>query len=61
MSGAIEVTEDASSHIEELIADMLGGGHKDNQVLLGVLQSGEDVIQVQLKVTRDPADFMDEC
>lgn len=60
MSGAIEVAERAPEVILELLADMFDGDYANNEVLLGVLKSGNDIIQVQLKITRAPTEFMDE-
>lgn len=59
MSGAREVAEKAVDNIEELVADMLAGNYADNEVSLGVLLNGKEEIQVQLKVTRTPSDFID--
>lgn len=62
MSGAIEVAEGAPRQVLELIADMLSDdSYQDNEVSLGtvVLQNGEE-IQIQLKVTREKADFLDD-
>jgi len=61
MSEAIKVAAEAPQYIESLLTEMLEGDHPDNEVLLGTLLSGKDTIQVQLKITRNPADFMDEC
>lgn len=60
MSGAIEVAEMAPKVILELLTDMFAGDYPNNEVLLGVLKSGNDRIQVQLKITREPTEFMDE-
>ena len=38
---------------------MFAGDYADNEVSLGVLVSGKEEIQVQLKVTRSPSDFID--
>jgi len=60
MSGAIEVAQRAEEEIEELLADMFEGKHEDNEISLGFLtcMNGE-VVQVQLKVTNNPGDFLD--
>ncbi|PMN08332.1 hypothetical protein BCT39_14410 [Vibrio lentus] len=61
MSEALKMAAEASDYIETLIIEMLQGDHPDNEVLLGTLLSGDESIQVQLKITRNPADFLDEC
>lgn len=61
MSEALKVAAEASDYIETLLVEMIEGDHQDNEILLGILLSGDESIQVQLKVTRNPADFMDEC
>jgi hypothetical protein len=59
MSGAMEIAELAVDNINTLIAEMLDGDHPDNEVSLGrVLLEGKE-IQIQLKVTRVHADFLD--
>jgi hypothetical protein len=60
MSGAIQVAEKAREHVEQLITDMLEGDHQDNQVSLGLLICGDEYIQVQLKITRNTCDFLDD-
>jgi len=60
MSEAIKMAAQAPSYIETLLVEMLEGNYPDNEVLLGTLLSGKDSIQVQLKITRNPDDFMDE-
>ncbi|MBS3796701.1 hypothetical protein [Pseudoalteromonas sp. BDTF-M6] len=59
MSGAKEVAALAVDNIEPLLTDMFDGDYADNEVSLGELQSGNEVIQVQLKITRIPRDFVD--
>ncbi|MDH5880396.1 hypothetical protein L8S15_14970 [Vibrio sp. S/42/10] len=61
MSEALKVAAEAPDYIETLLVEMLQGDHPDNEVLLGTLLSGNESIQVQLKITRNPVDFMDEC
>ncbi|PMN30011.1 hypothetical protein BCT35_20655 [Vibrio lentus] len=61
MSEALRIAAEAPDYIETLIIEMLQGDHPDNEVLLGTLLSGDESIQVQLKITRNPADFLDEC
>ena len=60
MSGAIEVAKRAEVEIEELLADMFAGKYEDNEVSLGFLTCmNGDVVQVQLKVTSNPGDFLE--
>ena len=61
MSEALKVAAEAPDYIETLLVEMLEGDHPDNEVLLGALLSGDSTIQVQLKITRNPKDFLDEC
>ncbi|MEZ8296508.1 hypothetical protein AB6D11_22065 [Vibrio splendidus] len=61
MSEAQKVAAEAPDYIETLLIEMLEGDHPDNEVLLGALLSGDSTIQVQLKITRNPKDFLDEC
>ncbi|MFA0690599.1 hypothetical protein [Vibrio splendidus] len=61
MSEAKAVAAEAKGYIEQLLTEMFEGNYPDNEVLLGTLLSGNDRIQVQLKITRKPEDFMDEC
>ncbi|MEZ8657732.1 hypothetical protein AB6D68_01320 [Vibrio cyclitrophicus] len=61
MSEAMKVAGEAPDYIETLLVEMLEGDHSDNEVLLGTLLSGDESIQVQLKITRKPTDFMDDC
>jgi len=60
LSAAREIAEEAPTHIESLIADMLEGDHQDNVVLLGTVFDGQKEIQIQLLVTQNPRDFMDD-
>ena len=60
MSGAIEAASRAKDEIEELLTDMFAGKYEDNEISLGFLSCmNGDVVQVQLKVTRNPGDFLD--
>ena len=59
MSGAKEIAAQAVDNIEPLIRDMLAGNYNNNDVSLGVLLDGKTEIQVQLKVTRDPTEFIE--
>jgi len=60
MSEAQKIAAEAPDYIETLLVEMLEGRHPDNEVLLGTLLCGDESIQVQLKITRNPADFLDE-
>lgn len=59
MSGATEIAAKAVDNIETLLADMFNGDYANNEVSLGVLLSGKEEIQVQLKVTRAAAEFIE--
>lgn len=59
MSGAKEIADQAVNNIEPLIKDMLEGNYNNNEISLGVLLDGKTEIQVQLKVTRDPTEFIE--
>jgi len=60
MNGAIEVAQRAQEEIEELLADMFAGKYEDNEISLGFLTCmNNETVQVQLKVTRNPGDFLD--
>lgn len=61
MSEAIKVAATAADVVETLITDMLAGGHADNCLLLGTLQTGATSIQVQLHVMQNESLFLDEC
>ncbi|WP_454440262.1 hypothetical protein [Vibrio bathopelagicus] len=61
MSEAQKVAAEAPDYIETQLVEMLEGDHPDNEVLLGTLLSGDESIQIQLKITRKPEDFLDEC
>ncbi|MEZ9216502.1 MULTISPECIES: hypothetical protein [Vibrio] len=61
MSEALKVAAEAPDYIETLLVEMLQGDYPDNEVLLGTLLSGDESIQIQLKITRKPEDFLDEC
>ncbi|MBJ2147564.1 hypothetical protein JC606_14405 [Vibrio sp. IB15] len=60
MSEAQKIAAEAPDYIETLLVEMLEGEHPDNEVLLGTLLCVDESIQVQLKITRNPADFLDE-
>ena len=60
MSEAIKAASQAKDYIEELIVEMLEGKYPNNEILLGVLELEGKPLQIQLKVTMDPVEFMDE-
>lgn len=60
MSEAKNIAGEAVDYIETIIADMLEGNHPDNKVLLGELLDGSTEIQVQLLVTVNKKQFIDE-
>ncbi|MGF1905228.1 hypothetical protein [Aliivibrio salmonicida] len=60
MSEAIKAASHAKDYIEELIVEMLEGKHPNNEILLGVLELEGKPLQIQLKVTMNPSEFMDE-
>lgn len=59
MSAAKEIADKAVDNIENLLNEMFEGDYANNEVLLGVLLDGKEEIQVQLKITRSPSEFMD--
>lgn len=59
MSAAKEIAANAVFNIEPLIKDMLAGDYANNEISLGVLLDGKTEIQVQLKVTRSPTEFIE--
>ena len=61
MREALRVAAEAPGYIETLLVEILEGNHCDNEVLLGTLLSGNESIQLQLKIPRKLEDFMDEC
>ena len=54
-----EIAEKGVDNIEMLLEDMFAGNYADNEVALGVLLNGKEEIQVQLKITRTPKDFIE--
>ncbi|MDO6497348.1 hypothetical protein [Photobacterium sanguinicancri] len=60
MTEAQKIAAEAPSYVMTLIIEMLEGHYKDNEVLLGTVIDGDSEIQIQLKVTRDSEQFMDE-
>lgn len=59
MSASKEIASNAVENIEPLIKDMLLGDYANNEISLGVLLDGKAEIQVQLKITRDPTEFIE--
>ncbi len=59
MSAAKELAALAVDNIEPLLQDMFSGDYADNEVSLGVLLDGKEEIQIQLKVTRTPSEFIE--
>lgn len=59
MSAAREIAEQAVENIENLLTEMFEGNYANNEVSLGVLLDGKEEIQVQLKVTRSPSEFIE--
>ncbi|OEF59698.1 hypothetical protein A1OW_21510 [Enterovibrio norvegicus] len=59
MSAARDIAAMAPDNIIALLRDMFAGQYDNNEVALGVLLSGTEEIQVQLKVTRNPQEFID--
>lgn len=60
MREAKKIASEAPDYIETIIADMLEGSHSDNKVLLGELLDSNTEIQVQLLVTTNKKQFIDE-
>lgn len=61
MSEHIKIAAQAVDYIEGLFVEIIEGDHDDNEVLLGTVLVGNKSFQIQLKVTANPDDFMDEC
>lgn len=59
MIPAIEIAQKATDNIESLLIDMFEGDYANNEVALGVLLDGKEEIQVQLKITRSPSEFIE--
>lgn len=58
-SDAQQVAKRATSIIESLLEGMFDCNESNNAICLGELSSGIETIQVQLIVTRNPAEFFD--
>ena len=59
MSASKEIAGLAIDNIESLLSEMFEGAHLNNAVSLGVLLAGQEEIQVQLIVTREPSEFIE--
>jgi hypothetical protein len=59
MSEAKILAASAIDNIETLLRDMFIGDYANNEVSLGVLLDGKEEIQIQLKVTRTPSEFIE--
>ena len=60
MSELGKISEHAGEYAEQLVTEMLEAKADDNEILLGEFLLESSTIQVQLKVTRNSKDFMDE-
>lgn len=54
-----EIAATAVNNIENLLTEMLEGDYANNEIALGELLDGNETIQVQLKITRTPIEFID--
>ena len=59
MSSAKQIAVKSVDNIDQLLADMFDGDYANNEVSLGVLDNNGEAIQVQLKVTRAPSEFIE--
>ena len=60
MSDAQIIAASGAEHVNEMITEMFAGDHDNDHMLLGTLQSGSEQVQVQLIVTRNTEEFLDE-
>lgn len=60
MSDAVHIAKEAPLYIEDLITEMMREKIADNRVLLGTVLNGDEEIQIQLVVTRNQENIMDE-
>lgn len=60
MSDGVDIAKTAVEHVENLITEMYAGEHDNNHILLGSLHSGNEPLQIQLFVTRNTEEFLDE-
>lgn len=58
-SDAQQVAQRATLVIESLLKEMFEAAEQNNSICLGELSSGRERIQVQLIITRNPAEFFD--
>lgn len=60
MSDAIQIAKTAPAHIEGLLAELFAANAEDNRICLGGVYAGQQYIQIQLVVTSNPAQLMDD-
>jgi hypothetical protein len=60
MSEIFEICKNTADQANELLIEMLEGNWPDNKLLSGSVQDGNTAIQVQLLITKNSADFLDE-
>lgn len=60
MSDAIKIAKEAPKYVEGLLAEMFAANAEDNRICLGGVYSGQQYIQIQLVVTSNPAEWMDD-
>ena len=60
MSELLEICENTAEQAKQLLIEMMEGNWPDNKLLLGSLQDGGTPIQVQLLITKNQNDFLDE-
>lgn len=60
MSDAIQIAKTAPLHIEGLLTEMFAANAEDNRICLGGVYAGAHYIQIQLAVTSNPAQLMDD-
>ena len=60
MSDAIQIAKEAPKHVEGMLAEMFAANAEDNRVCLGGVYAGAQYIQIQLVVTSNPAQLMDD-
>ncbi|STQ75518.1 hypothetical protein [Grimontia hollisae] len=59
MTNSQKIAAMATDNIVSLLREMFEGQHENNEVALGFLEKGNEEIQVQLKVTRNPEEFIE--
>ena len=60
MSAASQIAQTAIEHIQALLSDMYESKGRNNYILLGTVGTYNEPIQIQLIVTRDASEFLDE-